>query len=133
MDMIERIPVITIAAALYIVTGLAYSIGTIPVTRYLIRYRSLPTFGRIRFYEGSFFDRQGIHAVILASLAFIVLGMLSVWVGYLLWNSWKLGGIAALVLFPIVMLVSIGSLAPFPWVIEPLKILLVLLGWRSLS
>jgi hypothetical protein len=41
--MIERIPAITIAAALYIVTGLAYSIGTIPVTRYLIRYRSLAT------------------------------------------------------------------------------------------
>jgi hypothetical protein len=129
----ERMPVITIAAILYIVTGLAYSIGTIPVTRYLIRHRSLPTFGRIRFYEGGFFDRQGIHAVILASLAFIVLGVLFLWVGYLLWNSMKLGGVAALVLFPIVMLLSIGSLAPFPWVIEPLKLLLVLLGWGALS
>jgi len=131
--MIERTPLITIAAVLYIVTGLAYSIGTIPVTRYLIRHRSLPTFGRIRFYDGSFFDRQGIHAVILASLVFIVLGVLFLWVGYLLWISMKLGGIAALVLFPIIMLVAIGSLAPFPWVIEPLKVLLVLLGWHVLS
>ena len=129
----ERIPVITIAAVLYIVTGLAYSIGTIPVTRYLIRNRSLPVFRGIRFYEGGFFDRRGINAVILASLAFIVLGVLFLWVGYLLWNSMKLGGIAALMLFPIVILVSIGSLAPFPWVIEPLKLLLVLLGWSSLS
>jgi len=129
----ERTLVITIAAILYIVTGLAYSIGTIPVTRYLIRHRSLPTFRGIRFYEGGFFDRQGINAVIFASLAFIVLGVLFLWVGYLLWNSMKLGGIAALVLFPIVILVSIGSLAPFPWVIEPLKLLLVLLGWSSLS
>lgn len=129
----ERAPVITIAAVLYIVTGLAYSIGTIPVTRYLVRHRSLPTFGRIRFFEGGFFDRQGINAVILASLAFIVLGLLFLWVGYLLWNSTKLGGIVALALFPIVILVSIGSLAPFPWVIEPLKLLLVLLGWSTLS
>lgn len=129
----ERAPVITFAAVLYIVTGLAYSIGTIPVTRYLVRHRSLPTFGRIRFYEGGFFDRQGINAVILASLAFIVLGLLFLWVGYLLWNSTKLGGVLALALFPIVMLVAIGALAPYPWVIEPLKLLLVLLGWRTLS
>lgn len=129
----ERALVITIAAALYVVTGLAYSIGTIPVTRYLIRHRSLPTFGRIRFYEGSFFDRQGINAVILASLAFIVLGVLFLWVGYLLWNSMKLGGVAAFVLFPIVILVSIGSLAPFPWVIEPIKLALVLIGWNTLK
>ncbi|HLF75712.1 MAG TPA: hypothetical protein VI524_15250 [Anaerolineales bacterium] len=131
--MIERTPLITIAAVLYIVTGLAYSIGTIPVTRHLIRHRSLPAFGRIHFYEGSFFDRQGIHAVIAASLAFIALGVLFLWVGYLLWHSMKLGGIATLVLFPIVMLAAIGSMAPFPWVIEPLKVLLVLLGWRTLS
>ena len=44
-----------------------------------------------------------------------------------------LGGIAALVLFPIVILVSIGSLAPFPWVIEPIKLALVLIGWSTLQ
>jgi hypothetical protein len=43
-----------------------------------------------------------------------------------------LGGIVALILFPIVILVSIGSLAPFPWVIEPIKLVLVLIGWSTL-
>jgi hypothetical protein len=129
----ERALVITIAAILYVVTGLGYSIGTVPVTRYLIRYRGLPTFRGIRFYADGFFDRRGINWVIAASIAFIVLGVLFLFVAYGLWNSMKLGGIAALILFPIVMLVSICSLAPLPWVIEPIKIVLVLIGWGTLK
>jgi hypothetical protein len=129
----ERALVITIAAVLYLVTGFGYSIGTVPVTRHLIRNRSLPTFWGIHFYEGGFFDRRGINWIIGAGLAFIVSGVLSLFVAYLLWNSMILGGIVALILFPIVIIVSIGSLAPFPWVIEPLKLLLVLLGWGALS
>ena len=125
--------VITIAAVLYVLTGIAYSIGTIPATRYLIRNRRLPVFGRIRLYEGGFFDRRGIDAVIWASLAFIVLGVLFVVVGFWLWKGMRIGGIAAFVLFPAVMLVSIGSLAPIPWVLEPAKLVLVLLGWGSLE
>jgi hypothetical protein len=128
----ERALVITIAAILYLVTGLGYSIGTIPVTRYLIRSWSLPIFWGIHFYEGGFFDRRGIHWVIGASLAIIVSGVLFLFVAYLLWNSMILGGIVALILFPIVILVSIGSLAPFPWVIEPIKLVLVLIGWSTL-
>jgi len=128
----ERVLVITIAAILYIITGLGYSVGTIPVTRHLIRNRSLPVFWGINFYEGGFFDRRGINWVIGASVTFIVSGVLFLYVAYLLWNSMLLGGIIAIALFPIVILVSIGSLAPFPWVIEPIKIILVLIGWSTL-
>lgn len=124
--------VITVAAVLYLLTGLGYSIGTIPVTRYLIRNRSLPTFGGIHFYENSFFDHKGIKWVIAASITYIMLGVLFLFVAYLLWNSMKAGGIVAVILFPIVILVSIGSLAPIPWVIEPIKIVVVLIGWSSL-
>jgi len=129
----ERALVITIAAILYLITGLGYSIGTVPVTRYLIRNRSLPTFWGIHFYAGGFFDHRGINWVIGASLTFIVSGVLFLFVAYWLWNSMMLGGILALVLFPIVILVSIGSLAPFPWVIEPIKLALVLIGWSTLQ
>ena len=129
--MSERTLVISIAAILYLVTGFGYFIGTIPVTRYLIKNRTLPTFWGIHFYSGGFFDRRGINWVIAASITYIVLGVLFLFVAYLLWNSMKLGGMAALVLFPIVILVSIGALAPFPWVVEPIKIILVLIGWAT--
>lgn len=128
----ERILVITIAAILYLITGLGYSVGTIPVTRYLIRNRSLPVFWGIHFYAGGFFDRRGINWVIGASVVYIISGVLFLYVAYLLWNSMILGGILALVLFSIVFPVSIGSLAPIPWVIEPIKIILVLIGWSTL-
>lgn len=124
---------ITIASLLYWLTGLAYAIGTLPVTGYLIRNRSLPVFQGIRFYENSFFDRRGINWVIFASLVYIALGLLFVLVGYWLWKSWTIGVITAITLFPIVMLISIASLAPFPLVVEPIKIVLILLGWSSLK
>jgi hypothetical protein len=128
----DRMLVLTIAAILYLVTGLGYSVGTLPVTRYLIRNRSLPIFWGIHFYAGGFFDRRGINWVIGASVTFIVAGVLFLYVAFLLWNSMILGGILALILFPVVTLVSIGSLAPIPWVIEPIKIILVLIGWSTL-
>jgi len=128
----DRILVITLAAILYLVTGLGYSVGTIPVTRHLIRNRSLPVFWGIHFYAGGFFDRKGINWGIGASVTFIVSGVLFVYVAYLLWNSMILGGILALALFPIVILLSNGSLAPIPWVIEPIKFILVLVGWSTL-
>jgi len=93
----DRATIITIAAIFYIVTGITYSIGSIPATRTLIRNRSLPIFGGIRLYEGGFFDRQGINWVIAASLAFILLGVGFIFVGFWLWNSMRIGGIAALV------------------------------------
>ena len=129
----DRATAITIAAILYLITGIGNAIGTIPVTRHLIRNRTLPTFGGIRFYEGGFFDRQGINWVIAASLSYIALGVLFVLVAYWLWNSMSIGGILAVVLFPIVMGVSIGSLAPIPLVIEPIKITLVVVAWNSLN
>lgn len=128
----ERDSFITLAAMLYVATGLGYSLGTIPVSMHLMRNRTLPEFLGIRFFEGGFIERRGIDAVIVASLALIVLGAVFVIVGFWLWNSMRLGGILALVLFPFVMLVSVGSLAPVPMVLEPVKMLLVLVGWSSL-
>jgi hypothetical protein len=78
----ERAFVITIAAILYLVTGLGYFVGTVPVTRYLICNRSLPIFWDIHFYEGGFFDRRGINWVIGASVAFILSGVLFLIVAY---------------------------------------------------
>jgi hypothetical protein len=129
----ERTTIVTVTAILYVLTGAAYSIGTIPVSRHLIRFRGLPTFGGIRFYEGGFFDRHGINWVIAASLLYIFLGVAFILVGFLLWNSIRAGAILAFVLLPIVLAVSIGSLAPFPLVLEPIKLILVLLSWSSLS
>ena len=40
----DRSLIITFGVILYLITGLGYSIGTVPVTRYLVRNRSLPAF-----------------------------------------------------------------------------------------
>ena len=128
----DRTTLVAIAAILYFATGLGYSIGNVPVTGYLIRNRTLPTFGGIRLYGDGFFDHQGINWVIAASLLLNVLGIGFIPVGYWLWNSMKIGGIAALILFPIVIALFLGAGAPIPLLVEPLKIILVLIAWSSL-
>jgi len=52
--------------------------------------------------------------------------------GYWLWKSCKHGGKLGLVLFPAGMIFWIGYALPIIAVIGPLRVLLVVMGWKSL-
>lgn len=129
----DRSSLLSVTAVLYFATGLGYSLGSIPFHMHLIRTRTFPELFGIRFYAGGFIERLGgIDAVILGSWAFIVLGILFIPAAFWLWGSMKAGAILALALFPFAMFVSVGFLAPGPMVVEPAKVILVLIAWNSL-
>jgi len=133
MSIESRTTLVTVAAAIYFITGLPYAVGSIPVTAHLVKDRTLPIFAGITFWGGSFLARQGMNWVIASSVAFILVGVAQAVAGFLLWNSLKSGAILALVSFPAVMAISIGGGAPIPLLIEPVKMLLVFLAWSSLD
>lgn len=129
----DRSSLVSVTAVLYFATGLGYSLGSIPFHMHLIRTRTFPELFGIRFYAGGFIDRLGgIDAVILGSWAFIILGTLFIPAAFWLWGAMKAGGILALALFPFAMFISIGFGAPGPMVVEPAKIMMVLMAWSSL-
>lgn len=129
----DRSVLVSVTAGLYFVTGLGYSLGSIPFHMHLIRTRTFPEVFGITLYDGGFFNRLGgIDAVILGSWAFIVLGLLFIPVAFWLWGSMKAGGILALALFPFAMVLISGFGAPGPMVVEPAKTILVLMAWGSL-
>jgi hypothetical protein len=57
---------------------------------------------------------------------------LEVLTGYWLWKSRKQGGKLGFVLFPAGMIFWIGYALPIMVVIGPLKVLLLVMGWKSL-
>lgn len=129
----DRTTLVAITSILYFATAFGYSIGNIPFTAYIVRNRTLPTFAGIQFYAGGFFDHQGIDWVIAASFLLHLVSFAFFPVGYWLWNSVRLGGIVALVLFPVAMAIFLGAGAPYPPIVETLKVALVLFAWASLK
>jgi len=129
---VTRSTPITIAAIVFLVTGVLYAIGSIPVTAHILSERTLPVIFGIPFYRGSFFAEQGMGWVITSSIAYIAVGIADVIIGILLWNSRKAGAILALATFPVIMVISIGGEAPAPLLLEPIKLLLIGLGWTLL-
>jgi hypothetical protein len=127
-----RQPLVTITALLYAASGIPYTLGNLPILVHLLRYRTLPVIAGIPFYRGSFIANQGINWVIASTAIFVLLGVLSIAVAALLWNSRRAGALLALAMFPIIAAISIGGEAPIPLCLEPLKVVLIVLSWNSL-
>lgn len=133
MDLPVRAEAITIATVLYLVFGGAGAVGTALTTRYIVLNRELPVVFGIRFMGGGFIERWGINALIALGLAWVGIDLLNILTGYWLWNQMKIGGILALVLFPFEMFLAGGFLAVVPIVLFPVRLVLVLVGWSSLT
>jgi hypothetical protein len=128
----NQLTLLRTTALLYLFTGLPYALGSTWLTGSLIRKRSLVTIAGITFYQGSFIHRLGFNYVIAASITFILVGIGFVLTAAWLWRGLRIGGVAALVLFPFIMAITIGGEAPILLFLEPLKVILVLLAWGSL-
>jgi len=124
---------LTAASIFSFISGLIYTPGSIYLTGLFLRYRSLQTIFGITFYKGSFIHQLGMNWVIAANILFILLGIGNVISGVLLWRKQKSGGLLAIILFPLIMAVSIGGEAPAALLLEPIKLALVLISWRSLE
>jgi len=123
---------LTVGAIAFFVTGLLYSLGSIPVTAHILSERTLPVILGIPFYSGSFFASQGMSWVIASSFAFILVGVADILIGFFLWKSLKNGALLAIATFPLIMAISIGGEVPLPLLVEPIKLLLIWPGRSSL-
>lgn len=131
---ITRDPLITAAAIVFFISGFAAISGAIPSILYMRRTGELPGMGSIRFYGGALFDRLwGVPGVTVSLLPFAVLGAFEILAGVWLWQSLLIGGILALWLTTFAAIFLVGHGAPFFWVVVPLRVILVVLGWSTLS
>lgn len=121
-----------VAAILFLVNGVYW---TIAAPYYAVRIRRLgrlPVSGRIELFSGPINSRFGHEGVILTLLPFGMLGLLEVLAGYWLARSRREGDLLALALLPLSLVFWIGLGLPI-WVIGgPLRASLVVVRMEGI-
>ena len=111
-----------------------FGLSTIPVAIYLRQQGSLPSFfGLFEMYGGPWSARLADDAFVLRLIAFLVVLLVVAWAAWLVWNGSKAGAVLSLALLPIEAVFWLGFALPIPWVLGAARVILLLLGWKSLS
>ncbi len=129
-----RNPLITAGSLLFYLYGIIAVVLAIPGILYIWSTGQLPGFFGIRFWGDALFETTwGIQGVMIFLIPWAVLGALEILVGVWLWRSLRIGGLLALALTPVAAIFLVGYGDPFGFVVVPLRLVLVILAWKSLS
>ncbi|MFQ5552261.1 MAG: hypothetical protein ACE5EW_00815 [Thermoplasmata archaeon] len=130
----RRHPAITGAAVLFLFAGgIGVAFGAFGFL-FIASTGQLPGFAGIRFWGGGLFESLGgIPGIMVSLIPWAILGGFEIISGVWLWSSLRRGGWMALALTPAATVFMIGYGAPFGYVVVPLRVLLVILGWRNLG
>jgi hypothetical protein len=125
---------IRLASWLFLVNGVVAGLASIPFAIYIHRLGRLPRMGPIvgEAMSGPISARFGSEAVVWLLVPMSLLGWTEVLAGWWLRRQRQAGGWLAIVLLPVSMFFWIGFLMPIYLVLGPIRIALVLRGWRSL-
>jgi hypothetical protein len=108
--------------------------STLPVALYLHRRRRLPTFfGLFEMYGGPWSFRYGHRAFIWLLLAFFLVAGLAAYAAWLVWTASKLGAALTLIVLPVEATFWFGFDLPIPKALGVVRLVLLALGWSSLS
>ena len=111
-----------------------FGLSAIPVGIYLKQRGRLPSFfGLFDMYGGPWSARLSDDAFVLRLIAFLVVTLLVAWAAWLVWNGSKAGALLGLALLPIEVFFWLGFALPIPWLLGAARVVLLLLGWKSLS
>ena len=111
-----------------------FGLFTIPVAIYLQQRGRLPSFfGLFDMYGGPWSARLLDDAFVLRLIAFLGVTLIVAWAAWLVWKGSTTGAILSLALLPIEAVFWFGFALPIPWVLGAARVVLLLLGWKSLS
>lgn len=123
------IPALTLAV---VFESLAWIFGVLPVLKYALTHRSLPTIGGIRLLSGPI-EALGIEALIVTGIVFVVVSALKLLAAYWLWHSRLDGAVLALVLLGLSTIFWYAFALPFGPIGGAVQVILIVLAWGSLS
>ena len=122
------------AAVVMWIYAAGFGLSTIPVAIYLEQRGRLPSFfGIFDMYAGPWSARLADDAFVLRLIAFLVVMLVVAWAAWLVWNGSKAGAVLSLALLPIEAVFWLGFALPIPWILGAARVVLLLLGWKSLS
>ena len=111
-----------------------FGLSTIPVALYVQQRGRLPSFfGLFDMYGGPWSARLSDDEFVLRLIAFLVVMLVVGWAAWLVWNGSKAGAVLSLALLPIEAVFWLGFALPIPWLLGAARVVLLLVGWKSLS
>ncbi len=112
--------------------ALAWIFGVLPVLKYALAHRSLPTVGGIRLLSGPI-EALGIEAVIVTGIVFVVVSGLKLLAAYWLWHSRLDGAVLELILLGLSAIFWYAFELPFGPIGGVTTVILLLFAWGNLG
>lgn len=127
-----RPPLVTALAVAVLLDGLLWIFGVVPVLKYALTHRSLPTVGGIRLLSGPI-EALGIEALIVTGLVFVVVSGLKLLAAYWLWQGRMDGAVLQIILLSLSAIFWYAFELPFGPLSGVIQVVLLVLTWQSLS
>ncbi|RIK22529.1 MAG: hypothetical protein DCC51_04930 [Anaerolineae bacterium] len=127
-----RTPLITALTFVVIFEALAWVFGTLPVLKYALAHRELPTVGGIKLLSGPI-ESLGIEAVIVTGLVFVVVSGLKLLAAYWLWHMRMDGAILEIILLGLSAIFWYAFELPFGPLGGVIVVVLLALTWGRLG
>lgn len=127
-----RTPLVTALTIVVIFDALGWALGVLPVLKYAIAHRTLPTIGRMRLLSGPL-EALGIEAVIVTGVVFVVVSALKLLAAYWIWQARMDGAILEIILLGLSAIFWYAFALPLGPLSGVIQVVLLALVWRSLG
>lgn len=127
-----RTPLLTTLTIVVVFDALAWAVGILPVLKYALTHRDLPTIGGIRLLGGPI-EALGIEAVIVTGIVFVVVSGLKLLAAYWIWQARLDGAILQTILLSLSAIFWYVFELPFGPLSGVIQVILLTLVWQSLG
>ena len=127
-----KTPLVTALTIVVVIDALGWAFGVLPVLKYALTHRSLPTVGGIRLLSGPI-ETLGIEAVIVTGIVFVVVSALKLLAAYWLWQARLDGAILEIILLGLSAIFWYAFELPFGPIGGVAVAVLLALAWSILA
>ena len=127
-----RSTLVTVLTLVVVFDAVGWAFGVLPVLKYALAHRTLPTIGRMRLLSGPV-EALGIEAVIVTGLVFVVVSGLKLLAAYWLWQARMDGAILEIILLGLSAIFWYAFALPLGPLSGGIQLVLLMLAWKSLS
>ncbi len=127
-----RTPLLTALTIVVVFDALAWAFSVLPVLKYALTHRSLPTVYGIRLLSGPI-EALGIEAVIVTGIVFVVISALKLLAAYWIWQARLDGAVLQIILLGLSAIFWYAFELPFGPLGGVVQIVLLVLVWQSLG
>ena len=111
-----------------------FGVPTVPVSVYLLKRGSLPSFfGLFDMYGGPWSSRFDDRTFAVLLISYLPVTAAAAWAGWQLWRGSRRGAVISLALLPIEAAYWLGFALPIPWLLGTTRAALVTSAWKHLE